>query len=130
METFDPPPAPTKRLTVFVRKAPLGKVRLDVRAPVAGKIAVKVRGRLPDDDGRLRGPVRTLASASRTVKRAGRVTVDVPISARYRTPLRRQRKLDARATVTLTPRSGPALQRELAVRFSAPLKKKASDRSR
>ncbi len=125
-EPFDLPPAPSRRLTVFVRRAPQNKVRLDVRAPVAGRIVIKVRGRLPDTDGRLRGPARTFASASKRVTRAGRVTIDVPIAKRYRSQLRRQGKLDARADVSLVPRTGTALTRSLAVRFSAPARKRTA----
>jgi hypothetical protein len=128
-EPFDPPPAAARRLSAFVRRAPLGKVRLDIRAPVAGRIVIKVRGRLPDGDGRLRGPARTLASATKRVSRAGRVTIDLPIVKRYRSQLRRQRKLDGRADITFTPRTGPLLTRNLTVRFSAP-KNKASSKPR
>jgi Tol biopolymer transport system component len=119
-EAFEAPPAPTRKLTVYVRRAPKGKIRLDVRAPIAGRVTVKVRGRLPDTDGRLRGAARTLAAATKRATKAGRLTIDVPIASRYRASLRRARALDARAEVVLSPTSGTALKREIAVRFSAP----------
>lgn len=119
LEPFEAAPAASRRLTVFVRRAPRQRIRLDVRAPVAGQLSVKVRGRLPDADGRPSGAVRTLGSAKRRVKRAGRVIVDVPIATRYRSRLRKAKKLDARATATLTPRTGQPYRRELSVRFVA-----------
>ena len=119
-EAFDSPKPQTRRLTTFVRKAPRGKVRLEVRAPVSGRLQITIRGRLPDRDGRLRGAARTLAKKTRRLSRAGRVTIDLPIASRYRGRLRTAGALDARATLALAPQSGTPLRREIAVRFKAP----------
>ena len=123
-EPFATPPAPARRLKVYVRRAPRGKVRLDVRAPVKGKLAIAVRGRLPDADGRERGPARSLATAGKRVTRTGAVTVDIAIARKYRSALRRQGTLNARAEVTLTPATGTPLARTISVRFAAPAKAK------
>ena len=92
-----------------MRKAPGGKVRLQVRAPRKGKFAVAIRGRVPDSDGRLRGPARLLGSASKTVKKAGTVTLEVKLAKRYVSVARREKKLDGRATVIFKPVSGASL---------------------
>lgn len=120
-ETFDPPPAATaRRLTASVKRAPAYAVRLQVKAPVKGKLRVEVRGRVPDSDGRPRGAAKLLASKAVTVKKTGSVRVDVPIAKRYRSALKRAGKIEARATATLTPTpGGSAYTRALTVRFAA-----------
>ena len=73
--------------------------------------------------GHRRAPARSRAHAGhrhQAGSKAGRMTIDVQIAARYRSRLRRARALDARAEVILTPTRGTALKREIAVRFSAP----------
>ncbi len=120
-EVFDPPPATTaRRLAVSVRRAPAYGVRLQVKAPVKGKLRVEVRGRVPDADGRPRGAAKLLASKSVTVKKTGQLRVDLKLGKRYRSALRRAGKIQARATATLTPTSGgSAYERALTVRFQA-----------
>ena len=119
-EPFDPPPAVAARLRVTVRKAPAGRVRLQVRAPRRGKFAVAVRGRVPDADGRLRGTAKLLGSTRKTVRKAGAVTLEVKLAKRYTAVARREKRLDGRATVTFTPDSGAPLTGATSVRFSAP----------
>ncbi|MDA0161411.1 hypothetical protein OM076_14130 [Solirubrobacter ginsenosidimutans] len=123
-ETFDPPPPVVAKLRVTVRKAPSGRVRLLVRAPGRGKFAVAVRGRIPDTDGRLRGPARLMGSVKKTIKKAGAVTLEVKLVKKYTAVARREKKLDGSATVTFTPASGPPLSGTTTVRFAAPPKKK------
>lgn len=120
-EVFDPPPAATKRrLTVTVKRAPAYAVRLQVKAPVKGKLRVEVRGRVPDADGRPRGAAKLLASKSVTVKKTGQLRVDLTLGKRYRSALRKAGKIQARATAVLTPASGgSAYERALTVRFQA-----------
>lgn len=121
VEVFDPPPTETKRrLTVSVKRAPANTVRLQVNAPVKGKLRVEVRGRVPDADGRPRGTTKLLASKSVTVKKTGTLRVDLVLGKRYRSALKRAGKIQARATAALTPTSGgSAYERALTVRFSA-----------
>ncbi|WP_028062513.1 PD40 domain-containing protein [Solirubrobacter soli] len=123
-ESFDPPPPVVAKLRVTVRKAPKGRVRLLVRAPDKGKFAIAVRGRLPDDDGRLRGAAKLLGSSTKSVKKKGAVTLDVKLASKYAALARRNKKLDGSATVTFTPVSGAPLSGTTTVRFSAPPKKK------
>jgi hypothetical protein len=123
-ETFDPPAPVVAKLRVTVRKAPGGRVRLLVRAPGRGKFAVAVRGRIPDSDGRLRGPARLMGSVKKTVKKAAAVTLDVKLAKKYTAVARREKKLDGSATVTFTPASGAPLSGTTTVRFAAPPKKK------
>jgi hypothetical protein len=123
-EPFDPPAAPSLKLRVIVRHAPGGRVRLQIRAPQRGRVTIAVRGRVPDSDGRLRGPARLLATARKTVKKKGNVTVEVKLAKRYATVARREKKLDGRAMVTFAPPTGATLTGETSVRFSAPPKKK------
>ena len=116
------PPAPdiARRLTVSVKRAPAYGVRLQVKVPVKGKLRVQVRGRVPDADGRPRGAAKLLATKTVTVKKTGSLRVDVPITKRYRSALKRAGKIEARATATLAPTSGgSAYTRALTVRFSA-----------
>lgn len=117
LEAATPAASPPGRLRVFVRRGASGIVRLDVRAPVRGRLTAQVLGRLPDRDGRPRGAARRLAAVTRRVKRPGRVLVDLRLGRRFRSVLRRERKLLARATVILTPKSGRPLAREVGVKF-------------
>ncbi|MBE2320028.1 PD40 domain-containing protein [Solirubrobacter sp. CPCC 204708] len=123
-EVFDPPTPQVARLRVVIRKAPGGRVRLRVRAPGRGRLAVEVRGRVPDRDGRLRGSAKLLGKARKTVRRAGDVTIDVRLAKRYDAVTRREKKLDGRASVVFTPASGAPRQGAANVRFSAPPKRK------
>jgi hypothetical protein len=123
-ELFDPPPPVAAKLRVTVRKAPKGRVRLLVRAPAKGRFAVAVRGRLPDDDGRLRGAAKLLGSVSKRVKKKGAVTLEVKLARRYTALARRNRKLDGSATVTFTPVSGAPSSGITTVRFTAPPKQR------
>lgn len=119
-EVFNPPQPTTRRLTVSVKRAPTYSVRLQVRAPVKGKLRVEVRGRVPDADGRPRGASKLLASKSVTVKKTGQVRVDLKLAKRYRSALKRAGKIQARATASLTPTSGgSAYERALTVRFES-----------
>ena len=112
------------KLRITVRKAPSGRVRLRVRAPGRGKFAVTVRGRIPDDDGRLRGPARVLGTMKKTVKKAGAVTLEIKLVKKYTSVARREKKLDGSATVTFTPASGARLSGTTTVRFTATQKLK------
>jgi Tol biopolymer transport system component len=123
-ESFDPPPAVVAKLRVTVRRAPAGRVRLLVRAPAKGKFAVAVRGRLPDDDGRLRGAAKLLGSAKKTVKKRSSVTLEVKLAKKYAALARRNKRLDGSATVTFTPASGAAMTGTTSVRFTAPPRRK------
>lgn len=85
-----------------------------------GKLRVEVRGRVPDADGRPRGTAKLLASKSVTVKKPGTVRVDLTLTKRYRSALRKAGKIQARATAALTPASGgSAYERALTVKFTA-----------
>jgi hypothetical protein len=123
-ETFDPPAPVVAKLRITLRKAPSGRVRLLVRAPGRGKFAVAVRGRIPDADGRLRGPARLLGSVKKTVKKKGAVTLEVKLVKKYTSVARREKKLDGSATVTFTPASGARLSGTTTVRFGAAQKLK------
>ncbi len=93
------------RLTVSVRRAGAQAVRLEVRAHAAGRLTVRVRGRVPDADGRPRGSAKLLGSLNRTVKKAGRVTVTVKLAKRYRGALRRAGSIAGQASVELVPKT-------------------------
>jgi WD40-like Beta Propeller Repeat len=112
----DEPPARVRRLRVSVRRAPAGSVRLRVRAPAAGRLTAAARGRLPRAGSR----VRLLGRARRAVRRRGPVTITIRLARRHRAALRRAGRLEARVRVTLVPRAGTPLRREVAVRFHAP----------
>jgi hypothetical protein len=112
-----PPPA---RLSVFVRRAPAGKVRLLVKAPAKGTLTVAVRGRAADADGVQRGAAKLLGTLKLKVKKKGNVTVDVAVAKRYRAGLKRAGTLDAEASLRLVPAKGSPLERTVAVRFKAP----------
>ena len=89
-----------------VRKAGVREVRLEVRAPAGGKLAVRVRGRVPDADGRPRGSSKLLASVNQTLKKAGKVVVTVKLAKKYRPTLKRAGAIAATAAVELTPKTG------------------------
>jgi hypothetical protein len=108
---------PVKRLPVTVRKAPIREVRIEVRAPSAGKLTVRVRGRVPDSDGRPRGSSKLLGSANQTVKKAGKIVVTIKLAKKYRTALKRAGSISAQAAVQLTPKAGKASSRTVTVRF-------------
>jgi hypothetical protein len=121
-EAAEPLPAPTpappsRKLAVSVRRAPAGQVKLEVKATVAGKLAVEVRGRLPDADGRPRGSAKLLGSAKRTVRKPASVVVTVKLARKYRSRLRKAGTIAASASVVLTPKTGAARTRSITVRF-------------
>ena len=118
-EVLEDPVPVTRRLRVFVRRAKAGKVRLDVRAPVRGKLTLAVRGRLPDADGRpLWCAAPTCLCQAHAQVPPGCVLITLKLAERYRGALRRNRALQARAAVRLVPRSGSPLAREVGVRFA------------
>ena len=121
VEALPPEPEPPRvpRLAVSVRRAGAQAVRLEVRAHAAGRLTVRVRGRVPDADGRPRGSAKLLGSLNRTVKKAGRVTVTVKLAKRYRGALRRAGSIAAQASVELVPKRGDRRSRTLTVRFRA-----------
>jgi hypothetical protein len=95
-----------------------GRLRFRVRAPGAGTLRVLVRGRLPDAGGRLTGRVRTLATARRSVRRAGTVVLRVSLARTLRARLRSAGSLAGQAIVTHETAAGDLAERRgLAVRF-------------
>jgi hypothetical protein len=113
-----PPDERPAALTVRVSAERGARLRFRVRAPAGGTLRVLVRGRLPDARGRLTGGVRTLATARRSVRRAGVVVVRVPLARALRGRLRAAGSLAGQAIVTHeTPAGALAERRGLAVRF-------------
>ena len=67
---------------------------------------------------------RGCSARSKTVKKAGTVTLEIKLAKRYVTVARREKKLDGRATVTFKPDSGASLTGATSVRFGAPPRRK------
>ena len=67
---------------------------------------VKVRGRLPDADGRLRGPGPDARQRDQARQKGGAVTVDVAIGKRYGRGSAGRRSSTDGQSVTLTPAAG------------------------
>ena len=119
VESLPPPPAAVtvRKLGVTVRKSGVREVRLEVRAPAAGKVTVRIRGRVPDADGRPRGTSKLLGSATRTVRKASRVVITIKLAKRYRSALRRAGSITGQAAVEFKPKKGDARSRTLSVKF-------------
>jgi hypothetical protein len=119
VESLPPPPAvvTVRKLGVTVRRSGVREVRLEVQAPAAGKVTVRVRGRVPDADGRPRGSSKVLGSADKTVRKASRVVVTVKLAKRYRSALRRAGSITGQAAVDFKPRKGDGRSRTLSVKF-------------
>jgi hypothetical protein len=118
----DPVPPAIGKLSASVRRAPAGKVRLQVKAPAKGTLTVTVRGKAPDKDGVPHGAAKVLGAAKVTVNVKKTLTVDVTLAKRYRKGLKLAGSLDARAEAKFVPAKGRTLERDLGVRFKAPKK--------
>ncbi len=90
-------------LPVSVRRGPGGGVRVTVRAPAAGALALTARARVRA--GR-RARLRPIAKARRHVAKAGRVTLVLKLEPRYRRQLRRAGRLRSRLEVRFSPGGG------------------------
>jgi hypothetical protein len=116
------------RLAVGVRVLARGVVELRVRVPAAGSVTASARARVGRP--RRRGPLRTLARATRFSPRAARVTLRLRLVRRYRGQLRRRGRMPARVGVTFFPsRGGARRTRTLRVTFRNKLRR-SSQRER
>ena len=102
------------RLRVQATSTTSGVVRLVVTTPRAGVLAAVARARLGQARRR-----RTVATKSRRVGQAGRVTLLLRLRKRYRDDLRRAGRVRARVALTLQSGASPALKRSVGVVFGA-----------
>jgi len=100
----EPLPDPPS-LGVRVLRGPKRAVVLAVTVPAAGKLGVRVRGRLPGAGGKRR-PLRTFATARGTAKRARTVRLTLRVAKRFHPALRRYKRLRASARITFSPAAG------------------------
>ena len=121
-----------RRLTVFVKRAKGGQVKLQVRAPAAGELDVDVRGRLPGKSGKPSGPARVLADSTTRVRRRSTVTVTLKIRSDRVAALRRAGSLTGQASLLFIARGGVEYERRVAVTFrpSPKARKKPAKRTR
>ena len=91
-------------LAVRLSRAPGGAVRIAVRAPGAGALSVSATSRLKT------GRRRTVAHGRKRVTAAGRASLVLRPAARYRSVVRRQKRLRARLVIRFSPApAGPSL---------------------
>ncbi len=90
-------------LPVSLRRGPGGSVRVIVKAPRAGSIAVTARARIRS--GR-RTPLRSVAKARKRFRAAGRVTLTLKPMLRYRGYVKRERRLRSRLEIRFSPTGG------------------------
>lgn len=126
-ETVDPDVAgPTLPVRAKTRRD--GSVELTVRVPAAGGVRATARGRA----GRPRRS-RALSTKSARARAGGRVKLVLGLVRRYRTEVRRRRRLLARASVTfVAARGGRRLRGSVRVTFKpkSPPKKRRSPSGR
>lgn len=122
------PVVPAKRLTAFVRKAPAGQVRIEVRAPAAGDLEATVRGRLPNRDGKPAGAAKVLSAGEQTARRKSTVSLVLRLRSDRVTPARKAGSLTGQASLLFITRRGEEYRRTLTVTFKAPPKAKQRTR--
>ncbi len=107
-----PPATPATKLSVKARAGAHGKLTLKIRTAVGGKLTIKATTRRNRN-------TRTYATAKKTVKRAGTVTVVLKPTTTAARLLRRARKQKVTAAITFRPVTG----RQRTVRVTATVKR-------
>ena len=100
-----PPPPEDPKLRVRLTRDKHRRVVVSVTTPAAGRLALRVRGRLPASGGR-RKPLRTFAVASKRARAAAKVRVTLELKRALRGPLKRFGRLSAGLKVVFTPAAG------------------------
>lgn len=114
------PPEDPPALTLRVSRGPGRVLVAAVRVPAAGKLAVRVRGRLPSAGGE-ESPLRVFAAASAKAKRAQTLRLTLPVNKSFRPALVRFGSLTGSVRATFDPSGeGPELAAARSVRLLAP----------